>query len=114
MSIDKNPTGPPLGTEPKMTVPSEPKASFTAMPNLHAMMRIPVDLKVIVGSASLSFVGLTSLTIGQIISLDRRVGDKVDIVANGQIIARGDIVVMEADQNRFAVAISEIVGPTSS
>jgi flagellar motor switch protein FliN len=84
------------------------------MPNLRAMMRIPVELKVVVGSATLSFVQLTHLVSGQIIALDSKVGDKVDVVVNGQVIARGDIVVIDADQSRFGVVVSELVEPIAA
>ena len=46
---------------------------------------------------------------GSIISLDQRVGDPVDIVVNGKVVARGEIVVVDEASQRFGVSLLEIV-----
>jgi flagellar motor switch protein FliN len=48
---------------------------------------------------------------GAVISLDHRVGEPVDIIVNGRVIARGEIVVVEDDNARLGVSLTEIVGP---
>ena len=45
------------------------------------------------------------------ISLDRRIGEPVDITVNGRVVARGEVVVVEDDNSRFGVSLTEIVGP---
>jgi flagellar motor switch protein FliN len=45
-----------------------------------------------------------------VISLDQRVGDAVDIVVNGKVVARGEIVVVDESSQRFGVSLLEIVG----
>lgn len=100
---------PTTALQPPTTAVGSGPTAFGEMPNFRAMMRIPIDLKVVVGSTTLSFVQLTNLVAGQLITLDRRIGDKVDVVANGQVVARGDIVVIDAEQSRFGVVISELV-----
>jgi flagellar motor switch protein FliN/FliY len=48
-----------------------------------------------------------------VISLDQRVGDSVDIVVNGRVVARGEIVVVDEVSQRFGVSLLEIVAAAS-
>lgn len=73
------------------------------------IMRIPVTLKVVIGSATLPVSTLAALEPGSLVKLDRGVGDKVDVVANGRVIARGEIVVLDEAGARYGVSIDEIV-----
>lgn len=73
-----------------------------------AVMRIPVTLKVVLGSASMPVASLAKLKKGSLIALDRKVGDAVDITVNGHLVARGEIVVIDEQTSRFGVSITEI------
>jgi flagellar motor switch protein FliN/FliY len=44
-----------------------------------------------------------------IVSLDQRVGDPVDVVVNGTVVARGEIVVVDDSSQRFGVSLLEVV-----
>jgi flagellar motor switch protein FliN/FliY len=55
---------------------------------------------------------LLKLGRGAVTPLDHRVGEPVDIIVNGRIIARGEIVVVEDDNARLGVSLTEIAGPT--
>ena len=61
------------------------------------VLKIPVTLKVLLGSASMPIFQLTKLGRGAVIPLDRRVGEPVDVMINGKIIARGEIVVLDEE-----------------
>ncbi|BAF86639.1 MULTISPECIES: flagellar motor switch protein FliN [Azorhizobium] len=78
---------------------------------LESVMRIPVLLQVVLGSASMPVANLMKLGRGAIVPLDHRVGEPVDVVVNGRIIARGEVMVVEEDNSRFGVTLTEIVGP---
>jgi flagellar motor switch protein FliN/FliY len=82
--------------------------------NIDAIMRIPVDVQVVLGSATMPVANLIKLGRGAVIPLDHRVGEPVDVVVNGRIVARGEVVVVEDDNSRFGVSLTEIVGPTGS
>ncbi|GGF47847.1 flagellar motor switch protein FliN [Azorhizobium oxalatiphilum] len=81
---------------------------------LESVMRIPVLLQVVLGSASMPVANLMKLGRGAIVPLDHRVGEPVDVVVNGRIIARGEVMVVEDDNQRFGVTLTEIVGPSGS
>ncbi len=72
-------------------------------------MRIPVSVRIVLGSARMPVSKLMSMTRGSIIPLDRKVGDMVDIVVNDRTVARGEVVVLDQEADRFAVAIREVV-----
>ena len=78
---------------------------------IDSIMRIPVVVQVVVGSATLPVASLLKLGRGAVIPLDHRVGDPVDIVVNGRTIARGEVVVVEDDGARFGVTLTEICEP---
>jgi flagellar motor switch protein FliN/FliY len=82
--------------------------------NLDSILRIPVTIQVVLGSATMPVANLMKLGRGAIVPLDHRVGEPVDVVVNGRIIARGEVVVVEDDNSRFGISLTEIVGPPSN
>jgi flagellar motor switch protein FliN/FliY len=82
--------------------------------NLDSILRIPVLMQVVLGSATMPVANLMKLGRGAIVPLDHRVGEPVDIVVNGRVIARGEVVVVEDDNSRFGVSLTEIVGPATA
>ncbi len=88
---------------------AQPAPLPPAPPNLNAILSIPVTVQVVLGSTSLPVASLMKLARGAIISLDQRVGDPVDIVVNGKVVARGEIVVVDEATQRFGVSLLEVV-----
>jgi flagellar motor switch protein FliN/FliY len=78
--------------------------------NFGLVMNIPVTIKVVLGSATMSVASLTNLQRGALVSLDRKVGDMVDITVNGRVIARGEVVVIDEKTSRFGVSLTEVGG----
>lgn len=87
---------------------------FGSPRNLDSILRIPVVMQVVLGSATMPVANLMKLGRGAIVPLDHRVGEPVDVVVNGRVIARGEVVVVEDDNSRFGVSLTEIVGPPGS
>jgi flagellar motor switch protein FliN/FliY len=81
--------------------------------NLEPILRIPVTVQVLLGSATMPVADLMKLGRGAVIPLDHRVGEPVEVVVNGRIVARGAVVVVEDENSRFGVSLTEIVGGTS-
>jgi flagellar motor switch protein FliN len=78
---------------------------------LDTILQIPVVLQVVVGSTTLPVADLLNLGRGAVIPLDSRVGDPVEVMINGREIARGEVVVIEDDNTRFGVSLTEIREP---
>ena len=56
----------------------------------------------------LTNAGRLNLGDGAVLELDRLVGDPVDVFVNDQLVARGEVVVLN---ERFAVRLTEVVSP---
>ncbi|KAI93801.1 flagellar motor switch protein FliN [Rhodomicrobium vannielii ATCC 17100] len=80
--------------------------------SLERVLRIPLSLKVLLGSASMPIYQVTKLGRGAVIPLDRKVGDPVDVMINGRIIAKGEIVVLDEEGSRFGVTLTEMIDNT--
>jgi flagellar motor switch protein FliN len=78
--------------------------------NLDAIMQIPVAVKVVLGAATMPVAALVKLGRGSVVALDRKVGEPVDVTVNGRLVARGEVVVLEDDNSRFGISLTEVVG----
>ena len=78
--------------------------------NLDAILRIPVTVQAILGTAVMPVANLMKLNRGAIVPLDHRIGEVVDVVVNGRVVARGEVVVLEEDNSRFGISLTEIAG----
>lgn len=78
---------------------------------LETVMRIPVTVQVVLGSVTMPVSSLLKLGRGAVIALNRRVGETVDVIVNNRIVARGEVVVVDEDESRFGLSLTEIVGP---
>ena len=80
--------------------------------SLDTIMRIPVTVKIVLGSASMPVATLLKLGRGALIPLDRKIGEPVDVIVNGRVVARGEVVVMDEDPSRLGISLTEVVGPS--
>lgn len=94
------------GALPHASGSSEPGSGMHQ--NLDLIMDIPIDVQIILGSSRMQVSGLMNLNEGAIISLDRRIGEPVDLMVNGRLIGRGEITVMENDETRFGIRLIEV------
>lgn len=74
--------------------------------NLNLLMDVPLQISVEIGSARRKVKDILEFSQGTIIELERQAGAPVDIVVNGNLIAKGDVVVID---DNFAVRITEII-----
>ena len=74
--------------------------------NLKLLMGGPLDVTVELGSTRKKVKEVLDFTQGTIIELERQAGSPVDIIVNGHLIAKGDVVVID---DNFAVRITEII-----
>lgn len=74
--------------------------------NLKLLMGVPLNVTVEIGSCVKKVKEILEFTQGTIIELERQAGAPVDIIVNGNLIAKGDVVVID---DNFAVRITEII-----
>lgn len=66
---------------------------------------ISVRVTVEVGSASLTLASLLDLGEGSVLELDRQVNDPLDLLVNGTLVARGEIV---ETNGRFGIRVTDV------
>jgi flagellar motor switch protein FliN/FliY len=76
--------------------------------NSAMIMGLPVMMKVVLGSAKMPVATLARLAKGSVVKLDKMVGDPVDILVNGRLIARGEVVVLNEGTSRFGVVLTQV------
>jgi flagellar motor switch protein FliN len=73
---------------------------------LEAVLDVPVKVQAVLGRARMEIGELMRLRPGDVVELDRRVGQPVDIFVNNRLIARGEVVLIEG---LLGVTLTEIV-----
>jgi flagellar motor switch protein FliN/FliY len=76
---------------------------------LDFVLDIPLQVTVELGRTEMVVSELLKLAQGSIIELGKSAGQTLDILANRQLIARGEVVVVK---DKYAIRITEIVSPT--
>lgn len=78
----------------------------SAAAELDLLSDVSLDVSVELGHVRLRVRDLLALTEGSVIEVDRAVGAPVDVLANGSLIARGDVVVVG---DELGVRITELL-----
>ena len=86
----------------------EAKSERSSLENLRVLENIDVKLTVEVGGAEIKLRDLLRINEGSVIELERLAGDPLDILANGTIIAKGEVVMIG---ERFGIRFTEVVDP---
>ena len=84
-------------------------ASGDTSGNLDVIMDLDLSLTVRFGQTQMTLGSLVGLAEGSEINLARSASDPVELLVNGKIIARGDVVAVEGN---YAVRITDIVSPS--
>ena len=106
MSDETNEQEPAATSNMGNEMPQNPGAG--GVENLRVLENIEVQLSVEVGNTEIKIRDLLRLNEGSVIELDRLAGDPLDILVNGTMIAKGEIVMVG---ERFGVRFTEIVDP---
>ncbi len=75
---------------------------------LRALENIEVQMSIEVGRTEITIADLLRLNEGSVVELDRLAGEPLDILVNGTMIAKGEVVMVG---ERFGIRFSEIVDP---
>lgn len=74
--------------------------------NLGLIMNVPLNVCVEIGKTKRKLRDVLNFNNGTVIELDKAADAPVDIIVNGQLIARGEVVVID---DNFGVKVSEII-----
>ena len=73
---------------------SHPEGAGPSAERLNHLMKVDVEAQVSLGSALMKLNQVMELREGSIVTLDREVGENVDLMVNNQVFAQGQIVVV--------------------
>lgn len=74
--------------------------------NYRLLADIPLRLSVEVGSTSLKLSELMELAEGSVVELDRQANELLDILVNGTLVARGEVVTVGG---KFGIRVVDVV-----
>lgn len=74
--------------------------------NIGLIMDVPLNVTVELGRTAKSISEILDFAPGSIIELDRIAGEPIDVLVNGKLVAKGEVVVIE---ECFSVRITEII-----
>ncbi len=77
-------------------------------PNIKRLENIEVQLTVEVGGTKISIGDLMKLNDGSVVELERLAGEHLDILVNGTLLARGEVVLVG---ERLGIRFTEIISP---
>ena len=90
----------------KESMQVEVRGERASIENLRVLENIEVRMTVEVGRTEITIRDLLRLNEGSVVELDRLAGDPLDILINGTMIAKGEVVMVG---ERFGVRFGEIV-----
>jgi flagellar motor switch protein FliN/FliY len=76
--------------------------------NLEILLDIPMEISVELGRVRMLVKDVVDLGSGSIIEIDKAAGEPVDVLVNGRLVARGEVVVIE---DNFGVRLTEVLSP---
>jgi flagellar motor switch protein FliN/FliY len=82
-------------------------AAGTTSRSMDLLHNVEMGVTAELGRTRMTVRDLLALTPGAVVELDRAAGSPVDVLVNGTLIARGEVVVIDEE---FAIRISEIIG----
>jgi len=75
-------------------------------PSIDLIMEIPVSISMEVGKTNITIRNLLKLNQGSVVELDRFAGDPLDVYVNNNLIAHGEVVVVN---EKFGIRLTDIV-----
>ena len=89
--------------------------SFSSSPgdgqinDINMVLDIPVQLSVELGRTKVPIKHILQLGQGSVVELDALVGEPMDVLVNGYLIAQGEVVVVN---DKFGIRLTDVVTPS--
>ena len=109
------PMYPPQPPEPKVINAAQPKMKELSADsrlnqdqkdNLDLILSVSLEVAVEIGRTRRKIQDILAFSKGSLVVLDKLAGDQVDLLVNGQCVAKGDVVVID---DNFGIRITEIL-----
>jgi len=100
--------GPTTPVQPAQFAPLQPGQPMVQPDNLSLILDVPLQISVELGRAKKTIKEILEMGPGSVIELDRLAGESVDMIVNGKLIAKCEVVVIN---ETFGIRITDIVHP---
>ncbi|MCW8943960.1 MAG: flagellar motor switch protein FliN [Sedimenticola sp.] len=87
---------------------SESSAGGSGEVQLDAILDVPVTISMEIGRTQITIRNLLQLNQGSVVELDRLAGEPMDVLVNGTLIAKGEVVVVN---EKFGIRLTDIISP---
>ena len=77
--------------------------------NLNLILDIPLEVSVELGRNKMLINDLLQLGRGSVIELNKLAGEPLEVLVNGRLVARGEVVVLH---DKFGVRLTDIISPS--
>jgi len=94
--------------QPAQFAPLQPGPPMGQPNNLSLIMDVPLQISVELGRAQKTIKDILEMGPGSVIELDRLAGESVDMIVNGKLIAKCEVIVIN---ETFGIRITDIVHP---
>ncbi len=94
--------------QPAQFAPLQPGHPMVPPDNLSLILDVPLQISVELGRAKKTIKEILEMGPGSVIELDRLAGESVDMIVNGKLIAKCEVVVIN---ETFGIRITDIVHP---
>lgn len=74
--------------------------------DLGLVLDVPVEVAVEIGRARMTVREALAIAPGTVVSLDRLAGEPVDLLINGRVVARGEVVAVDEE---FGLLVTEVL-----
>jgi flagellar motor switch protein FliN/FliY len=106
VSLPPRPQGPPVDARP-VEFAQLGGADYAGVPaNIDLIVDIPVRITVELGRPRKTIGEVLALGPGSVVELNKMAGEPVDVLVNGKLIARGEVVVIDES---FGIRVTEVV-----
>ncbi|MFH1278425.1 MAG: flagellar motor switch protein FliN [Candidatus Eisenbacteria bacterium] len=87
-----------------------PREGVTPGDNIDLLLDVTVPVTVELGTTEMFIKDVLAVGPGSVIRLDRALGKPLDILVNGELVGRGDVVVVD---EQFGVRVTELMKPAA-
>lgn len=92
--------------DPVPEAPAPPQASSKRPEKLELLMDLELDVVLRFGGRNILLKEILDLGPGSVVELDRTIQDEADLLLDGKLVARGEVVVVERN---FGIRITEVL-----
>ena len=100
--------GSPISVQPLEMQQLRPSDEAVNRDSIDRLLDVTLNLAVELGRKEMQIKEILDLGPGKIIELDKLAGEPVDLLVNGKLLAKGEVVVV--DEN-FGVRITDLIDP---